>query len=158
MGLHARPYRSLDKWHLSVFPCDDHCCHSITEGHQVGQAHFAFSKAVLAAMHHVLLLCCLSISSRRTYFTIFPGSEIRLIHVQFPSSPFLSIFKRETVISSFQSPGTLPCHHNFSGMMDRGFAKTSVTSLRNLGCVSTGPTDFSAWWGTSKLQNPSNKT
>lgn len=60
MGLYAKPYRSLDKLHLSVFPCDDHCCHSITEGRWIGQAQFALSEAVLAAMDHVLLLCALA--------------------------------------------------------------------------------------------------
>ena len=42
----------------------------------------------------------------------------------------------------FQSLGTSSDCHDFSNIMESGLATTSPSSLRTLGCISSGPMDF----------------
>jgi len=47
-----------------------------------------------------------------------------------------------SIFPFLQSPGTSPDYHDFSNIMGSVLATTSGSSLRTLGCISSGPIDF----------------
>ena len=84
---------------------------------------------------------CLHIASKRTCSMIFPGTDVRLTSLQFPSSSFLPFLKMRVKLPFIQSWRSLPESHNFSSTMKNNLAITSASSFRILGCMSSGPTD-----------------
>ena len=59
-----------------------------------------------------------------------------------PCPAFYSVLVMAAVLPFFQSPGTSPECRDFSNIMEGGLETTSATSLRTLGCISSGPMDW----------------
>ncbi|KAK4832883.1 hypothetical protein QYF61_026433 [Mycteria americana] len=62
-----------------------------------------------------------------------------------PNSPpikSISLQFREKDVVGDHSPGTSPDCNDFSNIMESGLATTSASSLRTLGCISSGPIDL----------------
>jgi len=72
----------------------------------------------------------------------FPGTEVRLTGWYFPASSLLPFLKKGGMFPYFQSPGTSPDCLDLSNMMERVLAMTSASTLRTLGCISSGPVDL----------------
>ena len=101
---------------------DDVCCCSlihqcsnpIIEGHQICQAQFALTEAMLAVTSPPvisLFSMCLYIVSSRICSMILPGTEVRLTG---PTSAFLSFLNTGLMSPVLQSLGTsLDCHHDW---------------------------------------------
>jgi len=53
---------------------------------------------------------------------LFPGTEMRLTDQQFPGSSSLPFLKTGAIFSFLQPPGTSPTCHDFSNMVESGFA------------------------------------
>ena len=118
------------------------CCNPVVEGHQICQARFACSEAMLAVTNHFFVSKCLGIVSRRISSMILLGTEGRLTALYFPGSSFLPFLKMGVMFPLFQSVGTSLDCNDFSNMMDSGLATSSASWLGTRGCTSSGRMDL----------------
>ena len=105
----------------------------VVEGHQICQAQFALSEAMLVVTS--LFSMWRSMVSRRINSMILPGTVVRLTGLQFPASSFFPFLKMRVMFPLFQSVGTSLDYHDFSNRMDSGLATSSTSSLGTRRCI-----------------------
>lgn len=127
---------------ISHFYFIHHRCNSSVKGHQIGQAQFTLSEAMLAVSNHRLvfhvpwhsfledLLHDLARHLGESSWPVFPG---------FSFFPFLKV---GILCPLFQSLGTSLACLNCSDRMENGLATSSVSFLRICGCISSGSMDL----------------
>lgn len=92
-----------------------------------------------------LSFLCLEVVSRTSCYITFPGTEVRLISLLYPSSFFLCVLVVGMTFAFLQSSDTSPSHTDWSGITQRGSAITPGSSLSTGGSCSSAIIFLLSW-------------